>query len=75
MAHGFNQITLLTISQSSGQYPYFNFSNIRYSEAPVGNLRFTAPVVPKSRNSTINDGQQGVICPQAAPGLSGWSLS
>jgi carboxylesterase type B len=57
-------------NQSSGPHPYFNFSNIRYGEAPVGNLRFAAPIAPQNKNETINDGQQGVICPQAVPGLS-----
>src|SRR5277367_5515383 len=61
---------VLTNTQSSGSYPYFNFSNIRYGEAPVGNLRFAAPVAPQKKNAAVNNGQQGVICPQALPGLS-----
>jgi hypothetical protein len=52
---------------SSGQYPYFNFSNIRFGQAPVGDLRFSAPLPPKGRNRTVNDGQHGAICPQAGP--------
>ncbi|KAK9481761.1 Alpha/Beta hydrolase protein [Lipomyces starkeyi] len=44
---------------SSDPYPYYNFSNIRFGKALVGDLR---------RNKTVNDGQQGVICPQATPG-------
>ncbi|KAK9342997.1 Alpha/Beta hydrolase protein [Lipomyces starkeyi] len=54
---------------SSDPYPYYNFSNIRFGKAPVGDLRFQASLPPsKSRNKTVNDGQQGVICPQATPG-------
>ncbi|KAE9363855.1 alpha/beta-hydrolase [Stipitochalara longipes BDJ] len=53
---------------SSGPHPYFNFSNIRYAQPPIGNLRFAAPLAPTVRNPTINDGQKGVICPQANPG-------
>jgi hypothetical protein len=52
---------------SSGQYPYLNFSNIRFGQPPVGDLRFAAPLPPKGRNRTINDGQHGAICPQADP--------
>lgn len=46
---------------------YYNFSNIRYGQAPVGPLRFSAPLPPTGRNATVNDGQQGVICPQSNP--------
>lgn len=60
---------LLTASQETGQY--FNFSNIRYGVAPLGNLRFSAPLPPRGRNRTVNDGQTSVICPQANPG---WEL-
>jgi carboxylesterase type B len=55
--------------QSSGS-PYYNFSNIRYGQAPVGSLRFAPPVPPFGRNTTINDGQSAVIPPQGAPGQS-----
>jgi hypothetical protein len=54
-------------SNSSGPHPYFNFSNIRYAQPPIGHLRFDGPVAPTVRNSTVNDGQQEVICPQANP--------
>ena len=45
---------------------YYNFSNIRYAAAPVGNLRWRAPQ-PPPRNRTLNDGSLGYICPQAPP--------
>jgi cholinesterase len=46
---------------------YYNFSNIRYAEPPLGSLRFNAPVPPKGRNQTIDDGSVARICPQAYP--------
>ncbi|KAH8814850.1 Alpha/Beta hydrolase protein [Xylogone sp. PMI_703] len=50
---------------------YYNFSNIRYGEPPLGDLRFRAPVAPTGRNRTINTGQVSTICPQANPA---WEL-
>ncbi|KAG9239279.1 prolyl oligopeptidase-like protein [Amylocarpus encephaloides] len=46
---------------------YYNFSNIRYAQPPVGTLRFSAPISPIGRNQTINNGQQNAICPQINP--------
>ncbi|KAH6639108.1 Alpha/Beta hydrolase protein [Boeremia exigua] len=46
---------------------YYNFSNIRYAEPPLGKLRFAAPVPPKGRNRTIENGAVARICPQAYP--------
>jgi carboxylesterase type B len=51
--------------QETGQV--YNFSNIRYGQPPVGNLRFAAPVAPTGRNTTVKNGSVGAICPQAAP--------
>ncbi|KAL7891990.1 acetylcholinesterase [Trichoderma sp. SZMC 28014] len=45
----------------------YNFSNIRYAQPPLGNLRFAAPVPPTGRNKTVNDGTYGFTCPQANP--------
>ncbi|KAI9718222.1 MAG: hypothetical protein M1812_004212 [Candelaria pacifica] len=50
---------------STGQF--YNFSNIRYAEAPIGARRFAAPVPVQTRNRTIQTGSVGVICPQASP--------
>ncbi|CAF9932186.1 MAG: hypothetical protein ALECFALPRED_005234 [Alectoria fallacina] len=50
---------------------FYNFSNIRYAQPPVGDLRFRAPVPPQGRNTTVNNGSVGRICPQANPA---WEL-
>ncbi|OTA90876.1 hypothetical protein M434DRAFT_22705 [Hypoxylon sp. CO27-5] len=51
---------------------YFNFSNIRYGEAPIGNLRFRAPVEPSSQDEClITNGSEGRVCPQSA---GNWSI-
>lgn len=55
--------------QSTGGF--YNFSNIRYAQPPVGDLRFRAPVPPQSRNTTVDNGSVGRICPQANPA---WEL-
>lgn len=49
------------------QGSFYNFSNIRYAEPPVGNLRFQAPKKPKGQSDTINRGDVGAICPQSSP--------
>ncbi|KAI9666250.1 MAG: hypothetical protein M1821_004185 [Bathelium mastoideum] len=57
------------VQQASGfnsSFGYYNFSNIRYAAPPTGNLRFAAPEPPAS-NSTVNNGLDGRICPQADP--------
>ncbi|KAJ8114479.1 hypothetical protein OPT61_g3652 [Boeremia exigua] len=46
---------------------YYNFSNIRYAEPPLGKLRFAAPLPPKGRSRVIDDGSVARICPQAYP--------
>jgi hypothetical protein len=51
--------------QQTGQV--YNFSNIRYGQPPVGKLRFAAPVAPTGRNTQVNNGSVGSICPQASP--------
>jgi cholinesterase len=46
---------------------YYNFSNIRYAEPPLGRLRFAPPVAPRGRDPTVNNGSVARICPQAYP--------
>ncbi|KAH6989796.1 Alpha/Beta hydrolase protein [Ilyonectria sp. MPI-CAGE-AT-0026] len=55
----------------------YNFSNIRYAQAPVGDLRFRAPVPLKGHSKHLNTGSVGSICPQPAslfsnPALVQW---
>ncbi|KAI9712910.1 MAG: hypothetical protein M1812_006779 [Candelaria pacifica] len=45
---------------------YYNFSNIRYAQPPVGNLRFGAPLPPLANRTSVNDGQDGRVCPQGS---------
>ncbi|RAH68789.1 alpha/beta-hydrolase [Aspergillus aculeatinus CBS 121060] len=45
----------------------YNFSNIRYAAAPVGDLRFRAPAPPMVNRSTAQQGSEARICPQALP--------
>jgi cholinesterase len=49
----------------------YNFTNIRYAQPPVGNLRFAAPVAPEGREEKIQDGSGWRQCPNAYPI---WSL-
>ncbi|KAI9763169.1 MAG: hypothetical protein M1840_000881 [Geoglossum simile] len=46
---------------------YYNFSNIRYGQAPVGHLRFSAPLPPLTDRSVVQKGNVGRVCPQAYP--------
>ncbi|KAL9635401.1 MAG: hypothetical protein Q9164_003478 [Protoblastenia rupestris] len=51
--------------QASGQY--YNFSNIRYAQPPIGNLRFAAPVPPRNESQAVVNGSEARNCPQAFP--------
>jgi hypothetical protein len=44
----------------------YAFSNIPYAEQPVGDRRFSVPVLPTGSSSNINNGSENVICMQAA---------
>ncbi|PBP22597.1 alpha/beta-hydrolase [Diplocarpon rosae] len=46
---------------------YFNFTNIRYGAAPVGDLRFKAPIPPTVIDRSVNDGQEASVCAQGYP--------
>jgi hypothetical protein len=51
--------------QQTGQT--YNFSNIRYAQNPVGDLRFAAPLAPTGRDPVVQNGSVGRICMQASP--------
>ncbi|KAL2847166.1 alpha/beta-hydrolase [Aspergillus pseudoustus] len=53
----------------------YNFSNIRYAAAPVGDLRFRAPAPPMVNRSTAQKGSEARICPQALPSWMPQSMS
>lgn len=46
---------------------YYNFSNIRFGEPPIGNLRFSKPIPPRGSSSSVDNGGIGRICPTALP--------
>lgn len=46
---------------------YYSFSNIRYGEPPVGELRFAKSIPPRTINRVVNNGSIDRICPQAYP--------
>ncbi|KAL7907147.1 hypothetical protein GGI35DRAFT_80015 [Trichoderma velutinum] len=51
----------------------YTFSNIRYAQPPVGDLRFSAPQPPTGRNQVVQKGNGSLImCPQGSPG---WSIA
>ncbi|KAE9372710.1 alpha/beta-hydrolase [Stipitochalara longipes BDJ] len=52
-------------TNSTGQYHIFR--NIPYAVQPVGDLRFSKPVLPIGSNSSVNNGSVNVMCMQATP--------
>ncbi|TVY14867.1 Carboxylesterase patB [Lachnellula arida] len=54
---------------STSSVPYYNFTNIRFGQPPVGTLRFNPPVAPSEQHSkVITDGTEAIrTCPQATP--------
>ena len=45
----------------------YNFSNIRFAQAPVGPLRWAPPQEPLQNRSVVQTGEVGRVCPQAWP--------
>jgi hypothetical protein len=61
-------------TQASGQY--YNFSNIRYGAAPLGDLRFAAPKKPTAKKPVFSDGgPKAITCIQAIPAWTEYSLA
>lgn len=52
--------------QSTGCY--YTFSNIRYAQPPIGQLRFAAPVPPEHNGRPqFNNGSEARVCPGLNP--------
>ncbi|KAF2422984.1 alpha/beta-hydrolase [Tothia fuscella] len=51
--------------------PYIKFSNIRYAEPPLGNLRWAPPTTYYSETGETEDGLEERACPQVNPGWYG----
>jgi carboxylesterase type B len=45
----------------------YTFQNIRYAQAPVGNLRFRAPAPPQINRTLVQNGSEARTCPQGVP--------
>ncbi|KAF7526228.1 hypothetical protein G7054_g10825 [Neopestalotiopsis clavispora] len=63
---GYEVHQALSFNETSQLY---KFSNIRYAEAPIGDLRWALPVAPTGVDTQIQNGSIGRICPQ---GMSKW---
>lgn len=50
---------------------YDSFSNIRFASAPIGDLRWKAPVPPKTNRSAVLSNSKSITCVQ---GASSWQL-
>ncbi|MCJ1395754.1 hypothetical protein MMC18_008640 [Xylographa bjoerkii] len=61
---GYEQHQAISFNSTGG---FYNFSNIRYAQPPVGELRFAAPVAVTGNSSTVNNGSVGVVCAQVDP--------
>ncbi|KAK5416958.1 hypothetical protein LTR06_002945 [Exophiala xenobiotica] len=48
----------------------YNFSNIRFAQPPLGQLRFAAPVPPTGTDPVVQNGSVGKVCPSAVPNWS-----
>ncbi|KAF4632404.1 hypothetical protein G7Y89_g5724 [Cudoniella acicularis] len=67
MAYASTVLPAVDLGYTPGSF--YNFSNIRLVQPPLGNLRFQAPLPPTPptpNSSTINNGSIGKICPQGS---------
>ncbi|RDL41634.1 uncharacterized protein BP5553_01613 [Venustampulla echinocandica] len=60
-----SSLPIVDLGYENGEF--YNFSNIRYGQAPVGNLRFRALLAPVTQSNIVNNGSVGVTCPQVVP--------
>ncbi|PVH86075.1 alpha/beta-hydrolase [Cadophora sp. DSE1049] len=62
-----------TVHQASLKNGIYNFTNIRYGQPPIGDLRFKAPVAPKKKSQEVdNGGSYPIVCYQAS---SEWTIT
>ncbi|KAK3385245.1 Alpha/Beta hydrolase protein [Podospora didyma] len=61
---GYEQHRALSYNDTTDAY---KFQNIRFAQAPLGNLRFRAPVPPKINRTAIQIGAETRTCPQGVP--------
>ncbi|KAK2775726.1 hypothetical protein FQN52_007186 [Onygenales sp. PD_12] len=64
---GYEVHQALSFNSTTGIY---KFSNIRFAQAPVGDLRFASPLPPQGRSEEVQRGELDVHCPQALPMFS-----
>lgn len=69
-----NQITYTPILQEIHQAlshdpktDAYLFQNVRYAQAPTGNLRFRAPSPPLTDRDSVKNGEELRVCPQGLP--------
>lgn len=62
-----DEISDLALTHTYTTSNQYNFSKIRYGQAPIGDLCFKAPLSPKGRNPKLQLGEVGRICPEAFP--------
>ncbi|KAH6719250.1 Alpha/Beta hydrolase protein [Leptodontidium sp. MPI-SDFR-AT-0119] len=62
-----------TVHQASSKNGIYNFTNIRYGQPPIGDLRFQPPVAPINRSRGLdNGGLVPIVCYQAS---SAWTTT
>ncbi|MCJ1251242.1 hypothetical protein MMC30_008473 [Trapelia coarctata] len=65
---GYERHQAISFNSTGG---FYNFSNIRYAQPPVGELRFAAPVAVTGHSDVINNGSVGRVCAQSIPAWPG----
>ncbi|KAI1263585.1 carboxylesterase family protein [Xylariaceae sp. FL1019] len=65
---GYERHQAISYNETGG---YYNFTNIRYGQAPIGDLRWAKPVAPAESSNNdpkvVNGSEQGGNCPAVFP--------